>query len=151
VNETAETLRAAFDRAFADAPVAPVAPVDLLVLRAGGAPYAVARAQLAALRAGLAVVALPSPAPALLGVTAQRGAVLPVWDLGQLAHGVPVRARKWYAIVRDESAALAFDQLDGYVRVDAPVGAAVEHAGVSYPILDVAGVLAGGKVAAHGP
>ena len=148
--ETARALRAAFDRTFAEAPVAPVAQVEVLVLHAGGLPCAIARAELAALRNDLTIVALPSPAPALLGVTSLHGQLLPVWDLGRLVHGEPARGRRWCAIVRDESAAFAFDRLDGYLRVPAPVGGAIEHAGVAHPVVELSGLLAGRKGRVHG-
>lgn len=141
--ETAGALRAAFDHAFAEAPVAPVAHAEVLVVHAGGCPCAIARADLAALRVDLTIVAVPSPAPALLGVASFRGELLPVWDLGQLVHGEPVRGRRWCAIVRDESFAFAFDRLDGHLRVPSPLDRAIEHAGICYPLLALDRLLAG--------
>jgi hypothetical protein len=149
-SETAGELRAAFDRAFAEAPVAPVPHAEMLAIHAGGVPFAIARNELAALRVDLAVVALPSPAPALLGVTSLHGQILPVWDLGRLIHGEPARGHKWCAIVRDQSAALAFDRLDAYLRVPAPVGRAIEHAGIAHSVVGLAGLLASHRGASHG-
>lgn len=143
--ETASELRAAFDRSFAEAPSAPVAYTEVLVLHAGGQPCAIARDALAALRTDLPIVALPSPAPALLGVTSVHGELLPVWDLGQLAHGAPVRGRRWCAIVRGEAAAFAFDRLDGHLRVAAPAGRVIEHAGIRYPLLALGDLIRGAK------
>ncbi len=142
MTDTADQLRQAFDRRFTEAPVARVGPLDVLVVRAGGAPYAIVRAEIAALRTDLGVVSVPSPSPALLGVVAVRGAILPVWDLGRLVHGEPVTGRRWLAIVRGETAVVAIDVLDGHVRVAAPLGDAVQHAGVAYRVLDLAGALA---------
>jgi hypothetical protein len=150
VIETAGELRAAFDRTFAEAPVAPVPHTEVLVFHAGGQPCAIARDALAALRVDLSIVTLPSPAPALLGVTSFHGELVPVWDLGLLAHGVPGRGRRWCAIVGGGSAAFAFDRLDGHLRVPLPIGRAIEHAGVAYPVLALDHLLAGRKGLTYG-
>jgi purine-binding chemotaxis protein CheW len=145
-----DELRAAFDGAFAEPIAAPVACVDVLAIRVGGVPHAIARAELSALRTDLRVVALPSPAPALLGVATFRTALVPVWDLGLIVHGAPVWPVRWCAILRDESAAFAFDRLDGHLRVAAPLAGIVEHADEIYAVLDVAGALAGLNGAGYG-
>lgn len=148
---TAAELRAEFDRGFAELQAPPVPHVDVIVLRAGGAPYAIARGELAAVRVDLAIVDLPSPARALIGVAAVRGELVPVWDLGRLAHGEPVRGRRWCAIARGGHAAVAFDRFDGHLRVPAPLGAAIDFDRQLYPVLDLAGVLAGAQAGgAHG-
>ena len=149
--ETADELRAAFDRTFAEAPRAPLAEAEVLVLHAGGRPCAIARDELAALQIDLPIVALPSPAPALLGVTSFRGELMPVWDLGQLVHDEPARGRRWCAIARGETAAFAFDHLDGHLRVHAPIGPSIEHAGEAYPLLALGGLVAGRKGLTHEP
>lgn len=140
---TAAELRAEFDAGFAEPRPRAVPQVDVIALRAGGAPYAIARSELAALRVDLAIVDLPSPASALIGVTALRGDLLPVWDLGRLVHGEPVRARRWCAIVRGGTVAVAFDRLDGHLRAPLPLGASIVFERQAYPVLDLAGVLAG--------
>jgi purine-binding chemotaxis protein CheW len=139
---TAAELRAAFDAGFAEPAARPVPQVDVLAIHAGGAPYAIARSELAALRVDLVVVDLPSPAPALIGVAAVRGELVAVWDLGRLTHGEPVRARRWCAIARGGRSAVAFDRLDAHLRVPLPLGASLVFDHQAYPVLDLAGVLA---------
>jgi hypothetical protein len=70
-------------------------------------------------------------------VAVVQGAVVPVWDLGLLLHGARVRVLRWCAIVRGDSAAIAFDHLDGYLRIPAPIGATVAHRECAYRVLDV--------------
>jgi purine-binding chemotaxis protein CheW len=138
----ATELRSAFDRSFAEAPAAAVREADILAIHAGGMPYALAQTELAALRTDLQIVALPSPSRALLGVAAVQGAIVAVWDLGILVHGAPVRARRWCAIVRGAAAVVAFDQLDGYLRLAAPVGVTVSHGKLAYRVLDLTALVA---------
>ncbi|HET9621260.1 MAG TPA: hypothetical protein VFP84_07840 [Kofleriaceae bacterium] len=150
-----DDLRAAFDHAFARPIATPVAEVDVLAIRAGGGPCAFPQAAIAAIAAidtALHVVAVPSPAPALRGVATFRGHVVAVWDLGLIVHGAPVEGVRWCAVLGDETTAFAFDRLDGRVRVPAPAGAltgAVELSGTIYPIIDVAGAIAGAQGARH--
>jgi purine-binding chemotaxis protein CheW len=150
MKHSVEQLRAEFDTAFAETPAPGVTTVDVLAIQAGGARCALIRAELAALRTDLRVLALPSPAPALLGITGVRGAIIPVWDLGRLRHGAPVRALRWCAIAAGDAAAFAFDRLDAHLSVPAPLGAEVHHAGAIYPVLDLAGILAGTKAGPPG-
>jgi chemotaxis signal transduction protein len=116
--ERAADLRRAFDAGFA-APPRPPAPahLDLLRIRLGGAPYAIAAADIAELHAGLTVVPLPTPAPELLGVAAVRGQVVPVFDLRRLIGLDPAGAPRW--IVRVGATGLAFDGFDGQLRIAA--------------------------------
>jgi hypothetical protein len=147
---TALELRAAFDRAFAEPPPPAVEHADVLAIRAGGAAHALPQRQLAALRTDLQIVGLPSRARAFLGVAVVHGTILPVWDLGLLVGAGPVRAPRWCAIVRGESAALAFDHLDGYLRVAVPIGVAIAHGDRSYGVVDLAGLLAAQNGMEHG-
>jgi hypothetical protein len=145
----ADELGAAFDRGFAEAIVAPVPQVDVIAIRAGGGPCAFTQSAIAALRTDLHIVPLPSPAPALRGVSTFRGQVVAVWDLGLLVHGAPVDSLRWCAVLNNETLAVAFDRLVGRIRVSAPAGAVLELAGIIYPIIDLAGMVAGAE-ARHG-
>ncbi|MGE0709808.1 MAG: chemotaxis protein CheW [Planctomycetota bacterium] len=78
-------LRAAFDASFAAPRAAPpVGRVELLALRCGGEPFALRRAEVAAVERGLSVVPPPGGPPGLRGLAARRGRLLAVWDLAAL-------------------------------------------------------------------
>lgn len=147
---SAAELRAAFDGAFAEAPLAIVPHVDVIAIRAGGEPCAFARTDIAALRTDLDIVALPTRSPSLLGVAQHRGNVIPIWDLGWVLHGVHTRPARWCAVLRDETRAVAFDGFAAHVRAPAPLGAMLEHGGEIYRVLELARELANDKGAAYG-
>jgi chemotaxis signal transduction protein len=115
-----ETLRSEFDRSFA-LPLVEGArdTIDLVAIRIGDRPYALASTELGGLMSGRRLIPLPSPDPALGGLVGLRGALAAAFDLGVLlglrASAVPTR---WLALsARDRQLALSFDGLDGYLRV----------------------------------
>jgi chemotaxis signal transduction protein len=127
LGERAGEMRRGFDDRFAAAPKPPAPPhVDLLRIRLGGAPYAIAAGDIAELHVGLAVVPLPSPAIELLGVAAVRGQIVPVYDLRRLIGVEPNGAPRW--ILRIGATGLAFDGFDGQLRVAAAALAAGDTA-----------------------
>lgn len=136
------TLRDAFDRSFAEPLREPIVEVDVIAVQAGGGPCAFAQRDIAALRTDLAITPLPSDNPAMRGVASFHGALIAVWDLGLLLHGAPVASLRWCAVVRDETVAVAFDRLDGRLRVPAPLGGVLELAGTIYPVFELAGAIA---------
>lgn len=112
-------LRAAFDRSFAKAPPADPARLEnLLSIRVTEDPYAIPLAGLAGLYADKAVTSMPGADPGFLGIAGFRGAMLPVYDLRVLL-GYPGggKAPRWLVVMNAHQAALAFDALDGYLRV----------------------------------
>jgi len=148
-------LRQAFDRGFAEAP-SDVARNDeeLVGLQLGGDGYLLPLAELSGLVVGRRIVALPSVAPAFLGVVGIRGIVTPVYDLGALL-GYPrgESSPRWLAISKDPRVGLAFDRFVGQLRrprTDAPservtsahVREAVRISGVIQRVIDVRSVLA---------
>ena len=118
---TAE-LRDSFDRSFADPHRGQDAGFEeLLAIRAGGRPYALRLTQAAGLFPDRPVTRLPGPLPALLGVASFRGSIVPVYDLGRACFGHPAAAAaRWLVLAAGEPPlALAFQELDGHVRVPA--------------------------------
>ncbi len=118
---SAEALQREFDETFAR-PVRERALdfVDLLSIRVGGQPYALRVAELGGVAAGRRVTPVPSPAPAFSGLIGLRGAVFAVYDLAELL-GLPGRGgeRRWVALAAgDQELALAFDELEGHLRLD---------------------------------
>lgn len=138
--DRAAQLRERFDRGFAE-PLAPPAPAthDYLRVRIGGAPYAIALAEIAALHADLRVVALPSPARELLGIAAVRAALVPIYDLrlaiGAAADGAP----RWTVLLRGAPAGFAFDGFDGHARTheDARGSGATSTGATSMPATNI--------------
>jgi purine-binding chemotaxis protein CheW len=147
---SADELRAAFDRGFAQPIAAPIPEVDVIAIRAGGGPCAFLQATIAAIDTSLHVVPVPTPSAALRGVATFRGQIVSVWDLGLLVHGAPVTPLRWCAVLGNEMLAVAFDRLEGRVRVPAPAGSIIELSGTIYPIIDLAGTIAGVEGARHG-
>ncbi len=133
-----EDLRAAFARGFAEAPAAGAqAEVELLRIRLAGESYVCLLAEISGLHADLAIVPMPSPSRALLGIAAVRSALVPVYDL-RVALGLPAGERpRWLVIGRAApTLAFAFDAFDGYCR--AGVGGNVVIDGRHHQLLDLA-------------
>jgi chemotaxis signal transduction protein len=163
VTETAASLRADFDRAFADAP-APRADRagDLLAIRLGGDPYALHLAEIASLHADPVIVPVPSPVAELRGLAGLRNNLLPVYDLRALLGYGTEGAPRWLVIARPlaggaagpvTAVGLAFDHLDGHRRADRTLAAsgtaaerqhvrgAVSIDGALRPVIDIPSVL----------
>lgn len=114
-------LRAEFDRSFAEpARSHDAEQVELLAVRSGGRPYAIRLSQTSGLHPDRAVVPLPGPLPALLGLAGFAGTVVPVYDLAALlGHTVAERPRWLVLATGGPPLGLAFHDLDGHVRVSA--------------------------------
>ncbi len=117
----AVALGLAFDTGFANAlPGEPPATIDLLQLVLGGERHALALGAVGSLHADLAVIPLPTPSPALLGVAVLRGIVTPIYDLA-LAVGqpAPTTRPRWIVIARARPMGFAFADFIGHARVEA--------------------------------
>jgi chemotaxis signal transduction protein len=150
-------LRKDFDRTFAAAPVTVEDTREsVLLIQAGGDPYALRLPQVAALFADKRVTWLPGSVPELLGVVAVRGAILPVYDLGALLGYPASTAPRWFvtASAAPGGVALAFDRFDGHRRVareeisDARAESHTRHVrevvrvdGSARPLVDVSSVV----------
>ncbi len=126
----ARALRSAFDRAFSErSGQSSASTEDLLAVIVAGDPYALRVSELSGLVSNRKVMTLPSRAPHLLGVAGVRGALVPVYALAGLLGYQDARAPSpWLALCgRPDSVALAFEHLDGFVRVPSadlhPIGA----------------------------
>lgn len=138
-----DELARAFDDDFAR-PIAPRdhAAIDLLAIRIGDAPYALARRELAGLFADKPVTALPGDVPGLVGLGGFRGALVPVYHLavvlGAAAVGPPPR---WLALAAGAQVALAFDRFERFLRL--PHEAIAGHAGAAAGLAPRAARIAG--------
>ena len=111
-------LRQAFDRSFAEPPRSEAAGEDdLLDIKVGGTAYAVRVVEIAGVYADVAITPLPTHLDELLGITAFRGAVLPVFDLRALTGHRADTPPRWVAVAAAAPIALAFDRFDGHLRV----------------------------------
>lgn len=121
IPELVSDLRQAFDLAFAAAPsTAAAGAEDLLEVQCGSAAYVLRLGEIAALTRDLGVTAIPSAAPAFLGVAGVRGAILAVYDLAALLGQPPDPAPRWIAIAAGVTpVGLAFRHVDGHRRVPA--------------------------------
>ena len=119
VAATAAALRAAFDAAFAEPPVAVAsARTRLLRVRAAGRPVALPLADLLGLQRCPPVTPLPGMAPGLLGLGALRDRVVAVWHLAALLDLGAGGSPRWAVQVRAAPGLLlAFEACDGVVRV----------------------------------
>jgi chemotaxis signal transduction protein len=132
---TAQQLRNQFDASFA-LPLrsAPEAAERFLLVRLGveASTYALHLAQIRAVLPIGKLVSVPTKLPALLGLVAVRGEVIPVYGTAALL-GVAQEAPRWFATATAsptpssgsvESVGFAFGQLDAYVEVPSDMGAA---------------------------
>jgi chemotaxis signal transduction protein len=127
--ETLDDLRRAFDSAFASAPAPALERVDLIALRAGARSYAVRVSDIAGVVRFGDVVPLPCGEPALLGLAAVHGMPLPVYDLAALLGDGAAQAPRWMLLSTGaERVALAFDEIEEYLRVGREHLAAAGHA-----------------------
>ena len=140
----AAQLRDAFDRAFA-APVAAASTAqhEVLQIRLGGEPFAIALEQVASLHVDIKITDVPGLSRELLGIIAVRAHVVPAYDLrGVLGLGRELPPR-WLVVARAAAAAFAFDGFDGLVRTTVdPTATSVELAGRQVSIVDLAAACA---------
>lgn len=147
---SAEELREAFDRSFAEPrAIADEAFDDFLLIRVSSRAYAVEVRELAGLYTDRLVVPLPSPSPELRGLTALRGKLAPVYDLGLLLNRAPLEQPRWLFVARERTVAFSFDALMAHARVQrkpgehaalqaAQASSTVEVRGSAYPVLSIA-------------
>jgi CheW-like domain len=129
-------LRASFDQAFAQPPSG-TAPdfEDLLSVRVAGEPWFAPVRELAGLSQRLKLVRVPTRAPGFLGLSAQRGRLLPVWSLRALMGYPPGEDGQWLLLPRAAQVALMFEAFEGHLRV--PVAGLRE---LKRPVIDLAAV-----------
>jgi purine-binding chemotaxis protein CheW len=109
-------LREAFDRTFAQEPVVQTTAADrFLAVRIDADRYALRLTDVAGLFADKAITWLPTPAPALLGLAAFRGTVMPVYDLGALLGYARASAPRWILLAAVVPVAVAVEGFEGYL------------------------------------
>lgn len=123
-----KALKREFDRGFAE-PRRPPPPetLDLLRVRLGGDPWAVALTDVAGLYSSKRLTPIPTRAPALIGLAGFRGALTAVYDLPALIGLAPLETPRWLMVAAERPVAFAFAELGGHLRIEAgailPIGA----------------------------
>jgi chemotaxis signal transduction protein len=118
-SENIEELRRSFDQRFAAPHSAPSSQCeDFLAVRIGKRPYAFRAVELARIEPLGRIAALPGGNPWLVGLANSKGKLIPVYSL-ELALGFDQLSdeNNWIAICREESLGLAFNTVDGYLRI----------------------------------
>lgn len=130
------TLRAAFDGSFAEPPPAIERRTErFLAIEIAGTAYAVAQVEAAALYVDRPIAELPSMAATCLGVTTLNGELVPVHSLALLlGHGAAEGTPRWTMRVAGSVLGLAFDRLEGQLRVTTDAITALQP-GASTPLI----------------
>lgn len=114
-------LRQAFDRSFSEAPATgDGAKERLLAIRIDGHRYALRLDEIAGLASRRKIVPIPSAMPQLLGLSGNRGTILPVYDLAALmGHEGRRTETRWlvFAHGRHEDVGLSCFSLEGYLEL----------------------------------
>jgi chemotaxis signal transduction protein len=118
LNERAAELRRAFDRSFTEGMRLDAAPTeDFLAIRIASESYAIRCSEISGLIADKKITRFPSRAAALHGIGGFRGVVMPVYSLAALLAHPMAATPRWMVIASDLPVALAFETLDGNLRV----------------------------------
>lgn len=156
----AAELKRMFDQTFADPPPPDAGPtVDFLTVGIGGDPWAIRLSEIAGVFSDRRITPLPGSITGLVGLTAVRAALVPVYDLRALLGYSGGTLPRWLLMAAGTPVVLAFDRFDGHVRVartavsaGSAAGAAaqstlsrevVRAGGFARPIIRLAAVLDG--------
>lgn len=100
-NDKLISLREEFDRSFAKAPaLISAAAINMLAIQLGGVGYAIRVADIGGLFADRHIMPLPTQVPELLGVSAFRGQLAPVYDLAALLGYARQATPRWLVLLR---------------------------------------------------
>lgn len=108
-------LKSGFDQGFAAAPRSSEARESVILIRVAGEVFAIRPCEISGLVKSRKIVPMPSRVPELLGVTALRGSLIPVYDLAALLD-IPrgTGGLSWMILAPgDTLIALAFDGFEG--------------------------------------
>lgn len=114
----AAEMRAEFDSAFSHLPRQPGTELeDVLALRLGAERCFVRLSDIAGVIAHPRLTVVPTPAPALLGITSNHGSLVGAYDLAVLLGRVPTKPRWLVICAAEPSIGLTFEHFDGYQQV----------------------------------
>jgi chemotaxis signal transduction protein len=112
-------FRREFDETFAKPPATRAEQESFLGLGLRGQPYALRMGQIEGVLTERRIVPLPTGVAAFAGLSAHRGSLVPVYDLGMLLDHPAASTLPWVATVRVSEALVGFgfDRFDGHYRV----------------------------------
>jgi len=114
-------VRREFDNTFAAPPAGPPADREsLITLRVAGEAFAVRTMHITAVVNGRRIMPVPTRVAGLLGITALRGALLPVYDLAALL-GLPAGAGPgaWLMLTnRETPVGFTFHEFEGQMEIE---------------------------------
>ena len=118
-DDVVSRLRREFDDTFAKPPAVQATRESFLGLGLRGDPYALRVKQIEGVLTERRIIPLPTAVPAFAGLSAHRGSLVPVYDLGTLMGYATAATLRWVVTVRalDGLVGLAFDRFDGHYRV----------------------------------
>lgn len=91
---------------------------DMVLIAAGGHPYAIRIGEISGMVAGVSPAWLPTSVPGLLGLATVRAAVVPIYDLrAVLGLPAPAMPLPWIMLVGDGRLGLATERYEGHRRV----------------------------------
>jgi purine-binding chemotaxis protein CheW len=115
---TAEQLRQAFDRSFAEPAHIDAEPhEDFLQTRLDGDLHLVRLTEIASLLPLGTPTQFPTPLSELLGITVSHGVIVPVYDFQALLGYPASDAPRWQMIAAARPVALAFSAFEGHLRL----------------------------------
>jgi purine-binding chemotaxis protein CheW len=117
---SAGDLRRRFDDGFASPPPAPAGEfVALLAIKVGGDPYALRIPEIGGLSEARKIVRVPGARAGVLGLTAHRGVVVPVFDLAAaIGYERGGGAPRWFVLSPGTApVAFAFEEFEGYFEL----------------------------------
>lgn len=118
LDDRAAELRLAFDRSFMAPPRLDAAPTeDFLTVSIASEAYAIRCAEISGLIANKRITRAPTAMTAFLGIGGFRGVILPVYCLATLLGLSSSPRPRWIVIAAAAPIALAFESLDGNLRI----------------------------------
>lgn len=137
-------LREAFDASFAAPVVAPRDEELALIVVVGEATVAVRLAGVAQVFLDRPLTPVPSDRPALLGLAALGGAIVPVFDLGRACGRGAATAPRYLLVAAEGGVAFAVDALTGTARLARGDAAPIVTVGTtSVPLISLAPLVDG--------
>ena len=114
-------LRSEFDRTFASPPPHPEEERESLIcLQVAGQALVVRTRHINSVAKCRRILPIPTHVPGLLGITAIRSSLLPVYDLAALLGlSIPAKRSDWLLITGSETpVAFVFDDLEGQLEIE---------------------------------
>jgi chemotaxis signal transduction protein len=132
-------MRREFDGSFAASVETPAPRASLLGVRIADQRHVLSLADVQTVARAGVVTPAPSHRRELVGITALRNRIVPVFDLAALVGAAPDPRADWLVLASGHPIAFAVGAVDGYLTVPqtAVAGATVTVDGVGLPLVDL--------------